>query len=61
MGLASGILQKIVVSAFPDFQDFLSTTFDNILVLCDDYADAKEELEKAIHRAYEYGLVLKIA
>ena len=37
------------------------TTFDNLLILCHDYADAEEKLKKVIHRAYERGLVLKFA
>jgi hypothetical protein len=61
VGPASGVLQRTVMDVFVDFQSFMITIFDNLLVLCHNYKDAEEKLIKVIDRAYERGMVLKFA
>jgi len=61
VGPASGILQRTVMEIFSDYQDFMITIFDNLLVLCHDYADAIQKFKMVIKRAYERGLVFKFA
>jgi hypothetical protein len=46
---------------FSDYQEFMITIFDNLLVLCHDYEDAQRKLVLVIERAYERGVVLKFA
>jgi len=61
VGPASGILQRTVMEVFGDYQDFMITIFDNLLVLCHDYEDAMMKFKLVIRRAYERGLVFKFA
>ena len=61
VGPASGVLQRTVMEIFSDFQEFMITIFDNLLVLCHDYENAQRKLELVIERAYERGVVLKFA
>ena len=49
------------MSLFADFEDWTIAIFDNILVLCNDYADGMEKLSKVIDRCYERGVVLKFS
>ena len=61
IGPATAVLQQMVMDTFKDMQDFMITIFDNLLVLCHDYADAEDKLRKVIHRAYERNMVLKFS
>jgi len=61
VGPASGILQRTVMEIFGDYQDFMITIFDNLLVLCHDYDDAMRKFKMVTRRAYERGLVFKFA
>ena len=58
---ASGILQRMVMSVFGDFSDWVITLFDNILVLCNDIDDGVNKLQKIIQRCHERRVVLKFA
>ena len=58
---ASQLLQKTVCNVFSDYMDWMVVIFDNFLVLCHDYADARRKLELVIRRCHERGLVLKFA
>ena len=58
---ASGILQRMVMSLFQDFSDWVVALFDNILVLCNNIEDGIKKLQKVIHRCYERNVVLKFA
>jgi len=58
---ASGILQRMVMSVFGDFSDWVITLFDNILVLCHDIDDGVEKLRRIVRRCYERRVVLKFA
>ena len=57
----SAVLQHIVNIIFGDFSDWCIFIFDNILVLCTDYADAFVKLQRIINRAAEYNMVFKMA
>ena len=61
VGPASGVLQRTVMQIFEDYQEFMITIFDNLLVLCHDYTDEERKLNLVINRAYEIGVVLKFA
>ena len=58
---ASLILQEHVMSIFAEGQDFMVTIFDNLLVLCHDYADAVTKLKWVIKKAREHNMVLKFS
>ena len=58
---ASGVLQRMVMSLFEDFSDWMVRLFDNVLVLCENFADGVEKLKKVIKRCHERGVVLKFA
>lgn len=61
VGPASGILQRIVMNIFSDFDEWTIAIFDNLLVLAHDYADACRKLEIILNRAAERNVVLKMA
>jgi len=58
---ASGILQQTMMEIFSDFEEWTIAIFDNLLVLCHDYADAYHKLEKVLHRCKERNVVLKFS
>jgi hypothetical protein len=58
---ASQLLQKTVYSVFADYMDWMVVIFDNFLVLCHDYTDARKKLELVLQRCHQRGLVLKFA
>lgn len=58
---ASGILQKFVSEVFADFDDWMLSIFDNILVLAHDYQDGYTKVEKVLRRCKERRIVLKFS
>jgi hypothetical protein len=61
IGPASGILQSIVASLFEDFGDFVIAIFDNLLVLCEDYNDARRKMELILDRCIKQNVFLKLS
>ena len=53
VGPATGILQRVVVSIFEDFADWMIVVFDNFLLCAHDYDDAYKKLEKFLDRCIE--------
>ena len=58
---AQGILMAVMKEIFEDFEEWMIVIFDNMLILAHDYDDAFNKLELVLNRAYERGLVLKMA
>ena len=44
-----------------DFKDWISTLFDNLLILCHDYDDGMHKLKKVRNKCHERNVVLKLS
>lgn len=61
IGPASGVLQKDISEIFRDFSEWCIAIFDNLLVLANDYADARVKCEKILDRCLERNVFLKFS
>ena len=61
VGPASAELQRVMESIFSDMSQFSIVLFDNILVMADDFDDARIKLEKVLKRCIERNLFLKFS
>ena len=61
VGPASAELQRVMESIFSDMSQFSIVLFDNILVMANDFEDARIKLEKVFKRCIERNLFLKFS
>jgi len=59
--VASGHLQKVMSAIFADFWEWCIVIYDNILILCNSYADAYTKLDLFLQRCIDRNVTMKFA